>query len=73
MTKQVIRGAGERLKVRSGISEKRLKVSLLIMRTIRREMRHSHSMRLASLFESKSSSLPVGVNQKGIVGNQGWG
>lgn len=33
MTKQVIRGAGERLKVRSGISEQRLKVSpLMIMR-----------------------------------------
>jgi hypothetical protein len=24
------------------------------------------------LFESKNSSLPVGVYQKGIVGNQGW-
>ncbi len=33
MTKQVIGGAGERLKVRSGISEQRLKISpLMIMR-----------------------------------------
>ena len=33
MTKQVIRGASERLKVRSGISEQRLKVfALMIMR-----------------------------------------
>ena len=33
MTKQVIRGAGKRLKVRSGISEQRLKVSpMMIMR-----------------------------------------
>jgi hypothetical protein len=33
MTKQVIRGAGERLKVGSGISQQRLKVlALMIMR-----------------------------------------